>query len=439
MSAIGGLQNKRGAQMLDIARSDYLPRFVDAQLAHKLSYMGAVAIRGPKWCGKTETALQQAASAVMLQDPDQRENNLMLAATKPSILLRGAYPRLIDEWQDAPQLWDAVRYAVDRSGQSGQFMLTGSATPAQKPLHSGTGRFAFVDMLPMSLAESGESTGEVSLAALFDGQVEPAGSSDLDVESLAQLVCRGGWPRAVLAKGAPEPYAMAREYVTAIAEEDISRADGVRRNAQHARLIMREYARCTATQAAQATIRKDIKESGLELSKDTVDSYIATLRALYVVRDLPAWTPSLHSKARVAKSPTRHFVDPSLACAALGATPELLLKDMSTYGLLFESLCVRDLRAYAGACGGNVFHYRDDSAAEADAVVQLADGRYALFEVKMSAKLVDEGAASLLRIAEKVDASIMGAPAFSAVITPGGYAYQRPDGVLVLPIGCLTA
>lgn len=425
--------------ILDIARDDYLPRFADGLLSEKLSYMGAVVIRGPKWCGKTETALQQAASAVMLQDPDQRENNLMLAATKPSVLLRGASPRLIDEWQDAPQLWDAVRYAVDRSPICGQFMLTGSATPAEKPLHSGTGRFGFIDMLPMSLSESGDSTKEVSLAGLCAGLTDVEGTSNLDVESMAQLVCRGGWPRAVLLKGLRVSYAMAREYVSAIAEEDISRADGVKRNAQYARLIMREYARCTATQASQATIRRDIKESGLELSKETVDSYIATLRSLYVIQDLSAWTPSLHSKARVARSPTRHFVDPSIACAALGATPEMLLKDMSTYGLLFESLCVRDVRVYAEATGGRVFHYRDDSSVEADAVIQWEDGSYALLEVKMSAKLVDEGAANLLRIAEKINTSIMGAPRFLAVLTPGGYAYRRNDGVLIIPIGCLTA
>lgn len=363
--------------MIDIARRDYLPRFVDSTLAEKLSYMGAVVIRGPKWCGKTETALQQAASAVMLQDPDHRENNLMLATTKPSILLRGDRPRLIDEWQDAPQLWDAVRYAVDRDTTPGQFMLTGSATPASRPAHSGTGRFAFIDMLPMSLSESRESTREVHLTDLFNGQDDAEGCSNYDVESMASLVCRGGWPRAVLARDT--------------------------------------------------------------VSRDTVDSYIATLRSLYVVQDLPAWTPSLHSKVRIAKSPTRHFADPSIACAALGASPELLLRDMSTYGLLFESLCVRDLRVYAEACGGSVFHYRDDSSLEADAVVQLENGRYALFEVKMSARLLDEGAANLLRMAQKIDTSIMGSPAFLAILTPGGYAYRRADGVFVIPIGCLTA
>ncbi|WP_165044632.1 ATP-binding protein [Adlercreutzia sp. ZJ138] len=420
----------------DLAVFSYKARIVDALLAEKLSYAGAVVIRGPKWCGKTETALQHACSAVMMQDPDTRKNNLLLAETKPSLLLRGNKPRLIDEWQEAPQLWDAVRFAVDRERVSGGYILTGSATPQKKPQHSGTGRFSFLDMLPMTLFESGDSTNEVSIADLFDGG-EVDGFASTDVEVIAYLVCRGGWPVAALYQSGSLALEMAYDYVSAIAEEDISRADGVARNAQYARVIMAEYARCTAMQTTQTTIRKDLKARGTELSKDTVDSYIATLRRLFVIQDLSAWAPSLHSKSRITKSPTRHFADPSIAAAALRANPSSLLQDMSTLGLLFESLCVRDLRGYGQALKGEVLHYHDGSGLEADAVLSLRDGRYALFETKMSARLIDEGAANLLAIAKKIDTSVMGSPSFCAVLTPGGYAYQRKDGVYVIPVTCL--
>lgn len=422
----------------DLAIRDYRPRIADALVRKKLASSGAVAIRGPKWCGKTETALQLAESALMMQDPDERENNLLLAETKPSLLLQGDKPRLIDEWQEAPQLWDAVRFAVDRERCHGGYLLTGSATPAKKPSHSGTGRFSFVDMLTMSLAETEESTRQVSLSQLFNEGGEIEGFSGANVEDIAALTCRGGWPAVALDGVSESSLETAYEYVTAIAEEDISRADNVARNPQHARVIMREYARCTATQTTHAAIRKDLKARGTDLSRDTVDSYIATLRRLYVIQDLSAWEPSLHARSRVTKTPKRHYVDPSIAAAALGASPDSLLKDMSTFGLLFESLCVRDLRVYAQALGGDLFHYRDETGLEADAVMTLRDGNYALFEMKMSARLVEEGAKSLKKLAGKLDIGIMGAPSFSAVITPGGYAYQREDSVYVIPITCLA-
>lgn len=449
----------------------YLPRVLDNTLAHKLAYSGAVVIRGPKWCGKTETALQQAKSTLFMQNPDERANNLMLAQTKPSLLLRGEKPRLIDEWQEAPQLWDAVRFAVDASDEPGQFMLTGSAAPGAKPQHSGTGRVSFLDMRPMSCFESGDSTAEVSLQDVFnsasnnsyptivdspvnvrdlsqpnglDSSDSPntshtiEGYSQTDIEEMAYLVCRGGWPRAVTINNKQASLEMAYDYLAAIAEEDVSRVDDVNRNATYARIIVREYARCTATQAAISSMRTSLKNHDNELSKDTVTSYISALRNLYVLEDLPAWMPSLHAKARIAATPTRHFVDPSIAVAALGASPELLLKDMSTYGLLFESLCIRDLRVYAQAINGEVFHYKDNTGLEADAVVVLRDGRYGLVEVKMGASYIEEGAHNLHRLANKLDVSVMGSPAFMMVITPGGYAYQRDDGVLVAPITCLA-
>ena len=421
----------------ELATADYRPRIADRLLESKLASAGAVEIRGPKWCGKTETALQLASSAVMMQDPDEAENNLLLARTKPSVLLRGARPRLIDEWQDAPQLWDAVRYAVDREREAGSYILTGSATPYAKPKHTGAGRIASLDMLPMSLYESGDSTGEVSLRALFEGG-DPDGRSPADVETLAQLTCRGGWPWAVVGAGADACLETAYNLVDTICHRDISRVDGVTRSPQHARVIMQEYARVSSTQAKHASIRRDLAARGTELSRDTVDSYIAKLRELYVIQDLPAWTPSLRARSRITRTPTRHYCDPSLAVAALGTSPDPLLWDMATFGLLFESLCVRDLRAYAGALSGGVYHYHDESGLEADAVVELRSGAYALFEVKMGAWEIDNGAASLLKLARKVDASVMGAPSFCAVITPGGYAYRREDGVLVLPITCLA-
>lgn len=423
----------------ELATRDYRPRIADGLLESALSRAGAVEIRGPKWCGKTEVALQAASSALMMQDPDEGENNLLLANAKPSLLLRGAKPRLIDEWQEAPQLWDAVRFSVDRERQSAQYILTGSVVPQDQPKHTGTGRIAVLDMLPMSLSESRDSTDEVSLHALFDGNFDIEGKSDADVETIAFLAARGGWPWAVIMEDPESSLETAYDYINAICDRDISRVDGVARNTQFARLIMREYARVTATQATQATIRQDLKLRGTELSRDTVDSYLAALRKLYVVQELSAWSPSLHARSRITKTPTRHFADPSIAIAALGASPTSLLRDMSTLGLLFESLCVRDLRVYTQVLKGEVCHYHDESGLEADAVVSLRDGRYALFEMKMSAADVDLGAESLLKLANKIDGSIMGPPSFSAVIVPGGYAYRRPDGVFVIPITCMCA
>ncbi len=422
----------------ELATTNYLPRVADALLERKLASAGAVEIRGPKWCGKTETALQRASSAVMMQDPDESDNNLLLARTKPSVLLRGLRPRLIDEWQDAPQLWDAVRFAVDRGREPGEFILTGSATPYAMPKHSGAGRIASIDMLPMSLAESGDSTGEVSLQDLFAGMDDVYGHSKADVETLAYLTCRGGWPWAVARSRPDDALGTAQNLYDTICNRDISRVDGVGRNPQYARLIMREYARVSATQAKHTTIRRDLAARGTELSRDTVDSYISKLRELYVVQDLSAWAPSLRAKSRIAKTPTRHFCDPSLAAAALGADPDALLRDMATFGLLFESLCVRDLRVYASAMGGDVLHYHDESGLEADAVVQLRDGSYALFEVKMGAWQIDDGARGLLKLSAKIDDELTGSPAFCAVVTPGGYAYRREDGIFVLPITCLA-
>ncbi len=418
---------------------NYFPRLTDALIQRKLGYAGAVEVRGPKWCGKTQSALQLSSSSIMMQDPDKRADYQALAATKPSMLLEGDAPRLIDEWQEAPQLWDAVRFAVDGDDSPGRFILTGSSTPTALPAHSGAGRIVSVDMDPMTLAESGDSTREVSLAALFDGLSDVAGHSDCDVERMAYLVCRGGWPYAVTRAKDDSALDMAFDYLATIAEQDISRADGVTRNPQYARLIMAEYARLSSSQATQSTILKDLKSRDIDLSRDTVNGYLAALRRLYVVQELSAWTPSLHAKSRITKTPTRHFTCPSIAAAALGASPRSLLRDTSTLGLLFESLCVRDLRVYARVLGGQLFHYHDEAGREADAVVQLRDGRYALFEVKLGAAFADEGADNLGRLAAKIDTAAMGEPAFCAVLVPGGYAYRRKDGVFVVPITVLKS
>ena len=326
----------------------YLPRLADEQLMEKLSYAGAVCIRGPKWCGKTTTAEQRARSALYMQDPDEAENNLMLAETRPSLLLRGERPRLIDEWQDAPQLWDAVRFSVDREQLTGGYILTGSAVPGKQPRHTGTGRISYLDMRTMSLSETEDSTGEVSLGELFEGELDPEGYSEKNVEDLSYLICRGGWPRAVTAsRGASLHYAA--DYVDAVCNEDVSRVDGVSRDPQSARLILREYARLTATAASLNTVRADLAAHGRELSKDTVNSYLSAMRKIYTIEDLESWSPSLRARSRISKTPARFLSDPSIAAAALGTNPDGLLRDMATFGVLFESLCVRDLRAYLSA------------------------------------------------------------------------------------------
>lgn len=416
---------------------EYMLRIADDLLAAKLRQAGAVVIRGPKWCGKTETALKHSKSALFMQDPDQRMNNQMLAESKPSILLRGEKPRLIDEWQEAPQLWDAVRFSVDREREIGLYILTGSATPKEKPRHSGAGRMSFLDMRTMSLYESQESTGEVSLLALFDAPEDIEGVSNSDVETIAFQVARGGWPSAVTMTDQSAAMETAHNYLTAVAEEDISNVDGVSRNPDHARLVMRSFARCVGSQMAVSSMSKMVNAQGSEMSRPTFSAYLGALRNLSIIEDLNAWEPSLQAKARISRTPKRYFADPSLAAAALGASPDTLLKDMPTLGMLYEALCIRDLRVYAQKNHGQVFFYRDNVGLEADAVVTLRDGRWGLVEIKLNQSQADAASDSLRRVANKVDQTIMGAPSFLLVVTADGYAYRRNDGVYVVPIGCL--
>ncbi len=417
----------------------YLSRVTDTVLAAKLKTAGAVQIKGPKWCGKTATARRLAASAVYLQDPDKGRALLELADAKPSAILAGAEPRLIDEWQMAPQLWDAVRYAVDTGHGRGRFILTGSATPREKekPKHSGVGRIAKIYMHTMSLYESRESNGAVSLEELFANPAgEVAAIADCDIDHLAYAVCRGGWPEAVLESDRTVALAMAKDYVTELLDSDIEEIDGIKRNKSWMRSIMRSYARNLSSEAPLTTIAADMQ--GEPPSIDTVAEYVDALRRACVVEDLAAWNPRLRSKTAVRTSPTRHFTDPSIAAAMLGATPEKLLTDFETFGLLFESLCVRDLRVYAEPLGGELFHYRDKTGLEADAVIALGDGRWALVEVKLGSRQVDEAAAHLRKLAERIDQDHEGAPSFLMVLTGTAAAYRRDDGVLVVPLATLA-
>lgn len=419
---------------------EYYPRLADTELEERLSRSGAVIIHGAKWCGKTETARQHAKSAIYLQDPDEYQNNLMTAQTKPSLFLVGEQPRLIDEWQDFPQVWDAIRFAVDQHHKRGCYILTGSVSreidEKDRPRHSGVGCIASMTMRPMSLFESRESSGEVSLQRLFDGEVNVEGISAWDIEDVARLLCRGGWPEAVTLGDNPIG-SIAKDYVDEVVERDVSLPDGVRRDPELVRLIMAAYARCTATQADATTIRSHVHAAKEDVSRNTASAYMNALRKLYLFEDLKAWKPSLRDKTRITATPKRHYVDPSLAAAAMGATHASLLRDLPTLGQLFESLVVRDLRVYAQALGGSVYHYHDDSGKEADAVVVLPDGRWALIEVKLGGQGVEEGAVSLKALADKIDQTLMGPPAFLAVVHAGRYAARRHDGVLALPLGCL--
>ena len=383
----------------------YMARIADGVLAEALAVSGAVQVKGPKWCGKTATSLQQAAS--------------------------------IDEWQMAPQLWDAVRFAVDLRGEPGQFILTGSSTPTVGGAHSGVGRIAPMVMRTMTLFESEDSSGRISLQRLFDGEEEVADVAPLDVEDIARVLCRGGWPAAVTAGAAPVPGRLARTYVEGLIDSDVARMDGVLRNSTRMRALMRAYARHVSTQASQTTIAADLAVNDGAMAPNTVSDYLDALSRAYVVEDLPAWNPALRSKTAIRTSPTRHFVDPSIGAAVMRWTPADLLRDFETFGLQFESLCVRDLRVYAEAIDGTVFHYRDKTGLEADAVIVLADGRWAPIEVKLGSRQLDEAATHLRRLRERVDADRMGEPSFLAVVTAGATAYRRDDGVLVIPLACL--
>lgn len=420
----------------------YKNRVIDRLLADKLEAMGAVLIEGPKYCGKTTTGEQQARSVLYMADPEIKDRNLTMASTNIKRLLAGDTPRLIDEWQIAPKLWDAIRFEVDHRGEDGQFMLTGSAAPASTSeiFHSGTGRFGWIKMRTMSLWESGDSTGDVSLGGLFSSENEVDGTSNLEIRRIAFLVCRGGWPKASLKTNESAALIEAREYVESVCRNDISRVDDVQRNAELTLRLMRSYSRHQGAQVSVATILADIKSNeASDTTEATVASYINALKRIFVIEDMAAWNPNLRSKTAIRSSDTRYFTDPSIAAAALGLGPDDLLDDPNTFGLLFETMAVRDLRVYAEALGGQVYHYRDKNGLECDAIVHLRNGRYGLIEIKLGGdNLIEAGATTLKKLASKIDTDKMKSPSFMMVLTAiGEYAYRRLDGVLVVPIGCL--
>lgn len=421
---------------------DYKPRVADELISRRLRNKGAILVEGAKWCGKTTTCEQQAHSILYLSDPDQATQYMQLADISPRVLLRGESPRLIDEWQMAPKLWDAVRFEVDHRPGFGHFLLTGSAVPASidEIHHSGTGRFAWVKMRPMSLYESGESTGEISIGSLFKEETEELfGENHLNLEDITYLICRGGWPQATYLSGG-DALAQSFDYYDAVVRSDISRVDGVARNEERAKLLMRSYARNQGSQVPYTSICEDIKANDdVDLSKDTVVSYTNALKKIFVIEDSPAWSPNLRSQTAIRTSDTRYFVDPSIATAALGIGPGDLLNDLNTCGLLFETMCIRDLRVYADVHDGSIYHFRTKNGLECDAVMHLRNGSYGLIEIKLGGdKLIEEGAHHLKAIAENIDVERMKAPSFLMVLTgTGTYAYKREDGVMIVPIGCL--
>lgn len=421
---------------------EYRERIADQLLRDKLDAMGAVLIEGPKACGKTTTAAQQAKSVLYMDDPLKRDQYRQLAQTNIRFLLEGETPRLIDEWQEIPQFWDAIRFEVDQRNEDGQFMLTGSAVPADTKAihHTGTGRYAWLTMRPMSLWESGESTGEISLSDLFSGPEKIGAVNKLTLPMLAFAVCRGGWPRALSKKTEKAALSQAIEYYKAITNIDISRVDQIKRDAERTKRIMRSYARHQGAQTSIATILADIaNHETADVSDETVDAYLTALRKIFVIEDMPAWNPNLRSKTAVRTSDTRYYVDPSIGAAALGLGPNDLMNDLNTFGLFFETLCVRDLRVYADALDGSVYHYRDKNGLECDAVIHLRNGSYGLIEIKLGGETwIEEAAKTLTALSNIIDTDRMKAPAFRMVLTGAGeFAYRRTDGIYVVPVGCL--
>ena len=421
---------------------NYKPRIADKMLEHRLKGKGAVLIQGPKWCGKTTTAEQHARSILYMDDPDSMRQNLELANIAPKRLLVGDSPRLIDEWQLAPQLWDAVRYEVDHREGMGHFILTSSAVPADKSQihHTGTGRFSWLTMRTMSLYESGDSNGEISLGGLFEDSGQDFFSTNmLNVDDIAWLICRGGWPRAT-ALDKDVALDQAFDYYDGIVYSDISRIDGVARDVDRTRRILRSLARNQTAQVPISTLCADIEmNDGVKDIRETVMSYIEALKKIFVLEDSPAWNPNLRSKTAIRTSESRYFSDPSIGVASLGIGPNDLISDLQTMGLFFETLCVRDLRVYADALDGKVYHYRDKTGLECDAVVHLRNGKYGLVEIKLGGDMnIEAGAKTLKTLAEKIDTDKMRVPSFLMVLTgTAKYAYRRKDGVWVVPVGCL--
>ena len=426
----------------------YLKRISDTILQQRLEAMGAVLIVGPKWCGKTTTAEQHAKSVLRLQNPDEREQYLATAAVKPSMLLMGETPRLIDEWQDAPVLWDAVRTMVDKRMETGQFILTGSnAVDESKIRHSGTGRISRMTMGTMSLWESGESNGKISLTDLFnrpDLDIDGI-ESPMNVEQLIFAACRGGWPAAINAKTDKNALAVVKDYVASVCESDVSRVDGVRRNPKLANLILRSYARNVSTLAKTSSLLDDVTASeNISCSRTTFEDYVAALERLFVIQDVAAWCPAIRSKSAIRSGLKRGFCDPSIAVALLQQTPESMCTQLKTFGFVFEQMCIRDLKAYTNDFFSYVGYYHDRFGLESDMVVHLGDGRYALAECKLGSREINEGAGHLIQLRNLIrehnasePQAIIREPDLMMVLTGGKMAYRREDGVCVIPLACL--
>jgi len=417
-----------------VDKKDYKPRTVDEKLKKLLSTFGGVLITGPKWCGKSWTALNQAESEVFIDMEDNKKKAMLM----PDLVLDGKNPRLIDEWQDAPILWDAARRRIDKEHRPGIFLFTGSAVPAkEKPSHTGTGRFARMRMRPLSLFESGDSSGKLPLTLLFEGKDFKPCPSEMDYMKALRLICAGGWPAAFWVPEAHAPL-IAKEYMNMVINEDINRTDDIKRDTALVSLFVRSLARNSATSVKATSLRADItKREGADISEQTVRSYYEALKKIFVIEEQDAWAPSLRSRSRIRTTPKRHFADPSLAVAALGATPEILVEDIKTAGFLFESLCFRDLSVYMDALGGAVYHYHDFDDLEADSILQLPDGRWAAVEVKLGEFEFDIAAGNLRKLKKKLAKETV-PPSFLAIITAsGGAAYKRDDDVYVIPLDCL--
>ncbi len=415
----------------------YIERIVDKKTRDYLEIFGAILIAGPKACGKTTTAENHSKSVLKMQDPDERDNNMSLAKIRPSLLLEGENPRLIDEWQMAPELWDAVRHEVDKRNEEGLFILTGSTTiDRSKISHSGIGRIARIDMKPLSLFESGESTGEVSIKGLFEGKTDISCVSRIGIEDISKLAIKGGWPKNIF-KSTRVAMKFANEYCKLIAESEINTVDGVKRDRNKAMTIMRSLARNTGTVVTLKTILEDVNAHYPDFSRNTLSEYLDALKNLYILDDVESWSPKLRSKTEIRKSSKRYFVDPSLAASLLNASPEKLLRDINTFGFIFESLVVRDLKIYIDSIDGKVFHYRDRSGLEVDAVLYRDNGQYGLVEIKLGQNEIEKAAVSLKKLRDKIEIEKLGEPSFLMVVTGTKYAYRREDGVFVVPIGCL--
>lgn len=418
----------------------YIKRIVDKEIKEKLSISGAVVIKGPKWCGKTTSAKQVAKSVLEMQNPDLQENYIELANTRPSLLLEGEKPRLIDEWQIVPKLWNAVRYSVDNIGETNQYILTGSATPKEDDtMHSGVGRFSFITMKPMTLFESGDSNGKISLKDILDGKREIDGiRTDLDYEKIAHVLCRGGWPSSI---SIPEKQALqiAKNYIEVLCESDISKVDGVKRNPSLARAILKAYARQVSTIGSNQSIIADVRANYSDVSDRTIMDYMNILKKLYIIDEIEAWNPNIRSKTSIRTANKKSMIDPSLAVAALGCSPKEIMLDIETYGLLFENLVNRDLSVYVNSIGGTLKHYRDRYNLECDNVVHFDDGRYALIETKLGGTRVKEAEEHLLELQKLIveNEPKLGKPEFLMVITGTEMAYTTEKGILVVPIGCL--